>query len=80
MIRSALSFSKYKIWEKLDNIHQKVLIFTGSQDVMHGYDNTVKMAELLPNCKLIDLVTNASTHSVEMVKQLRSLLREDANV
>jgi len=38
------------------------------------------MAELLPNCKLIDLVTNASTHSVEMVKQLRSLLKEDANV
>ena len=35
MKRSALSFSKYKIWEKLDNIHQKVLIFTGSQDVMH---------------------------------------------
>ena len=80
MKRSALSFSKYNIWEKLGNIHQKVLIFTGSQDVMHGYDNTVKMAELLPNCKLIDLVTNASTHSVEMVKQLRSLLKEDANV
>ena len=80
MKRSALSFSKYKIWEKLDNIHQKVLIFTGSKDVMHRYDNTVKMAELLPNCKLVDLVTNASTHSVEMVEQLRNLLKEEINV
>ena len=80
MKRSALRFSKYKIWEKFDNIHQKVLIFTGSQDVMHGYENTVKMAQLLPNCKLVDLVTNAGTHSVEMVKQLRILFNEEMNV
>ena len=80
MRRSALNCSKYKIWEKLGNIHQKVLIFTGSQDVLHGYENTVKIAELLPNCELVDLVTNARTHSVEMVNQLRSFLKEDVNV
>ena len=57
-----------------------MLIFTGSQDVLHGYENTVKIAELLPNCELVDLVTNARTHSVEMVNQLRSFLKEDVNV
>ena len=78
--RSALNFSSYKIWEKLSNIHQKVFIFTGSKDVMHGYENTLKMVELLPNCKLVDLKTNARTHSIEMVGKMRVLLKEYANV
>ncbi|MDP6499575.1 MAG: alpha/beta hydrolase [Candidatus Marinimicrobia bacterium] len=74
--RSALQFAKYKIWDRLGKIHQKVLIFTGSKDALHGYENTVKMAEMLFNCDLIDLETNARTHSVEMVNQMRSNLKE----
>ncbi len=74
--RSALQFAKYKIWDRLGKIHQKVLIFTGSKDAMHGYENTVKIAEMLSNCNLIDLETNARTHSVEMVNHMRSNLME----
>ncbi len=74
--QSALQFYKYKIWDRLSKIHQNVLIFTGSKDVLHGYENTVKIAELLSNCDLVDLETNAWTHSVEMVNHMRSYLKE----
>jgi len=74
--RSALQFSKYKIWDRLSKIHQNVLIFTGSKDIMHEYNSTLKMAESLSNCDLVDMETNARTHSVEMVNQMRSHLKE----
>jgi alpha-beta hydrolase superfamily lysophospholipase len=78
--RSALNFSKYKVWDRLSIIHQNVLIFTGSKDVMHGYEDTVKMTESLSICDLVDLETNARTHSIEMVNQLRSFLKEKIHV
>jgi len=77
--RSALNFSKYKIWDRLGSIHQKVLIFTGSKDVMHGFENTVKIAKSLSQCDLVDLETNAKTHSVDMVDQMRQYLEEGNN-
>ncbi len=75
--RSALQFSGYKIWEELGNIHQKCVIFTGSKDKLHGYEDTVRINEGLQNCQLIDLETNAKTHSIKMVNQLKHVLRED---
>ncbi|MBC8346135.1 MAG: alpha/beta hydrolase [Candidatus Marinimicrobia bacterium] len=78
--RAALEFSKYKIWDRLGKIHQKVLIFTGSKDVMHGYENTVKIANSLSQCELVDLETNARSHSVEMVNQMRQYLEEVTHV
>ena len=80
MRRSALQLAKYKIWDRLGNIHQKVLIFTGSKDVMHGYEDTLNMAESLSICDLVDLETNARTHSVEMVNQMRSYLKDKNHV
>ena len=77
--RSVLNFSKYKIWDQLGSIHQKVLIFTGSKDVMHGFENTLKIAKSLSHCDLVDLETNAKTHSVVMVNQMRQFLEEKTN-
>jgi len=75
--RSALSFSSYKIWNQLSEIHQSVLIFTGSKDVMHDYDNTLQMAYKLSNCKLIDMKTNQKTHSIDMVMKMREFLNNN---
>ncbi len=75
--RSALQFSGYKIWEELGNIHQKCVIFTGSKDKLHVYEDTVRINEGLQNCQLIDLETNAKTHGIKMVNQLKHMLRED---
>ena len=75
--RSALNFSKYKIWNKLNKINNKVLIFTGSKDKMHGYDQTLKISQQLKNCEIIDMETNAQTHSEDMVNKLYYYLNRD---
>ena len=80
MRRSALQFVKYKIWDRLGNIHQKVLIFTASKDIMHGHENAVKISDSLSNCELVNLETNARTHSVEMINQIRSYLKKKSHV
>jgi len=41
---------------------------------MHGFENTVKIAKSLSQCDLVDLETNAKTHSVDMVDQMRQYL------
>jgi hypothetical protein len=38
------------------------------------------MAESLSICDLVDLETNARTHSVEMVNQMRSYLKDKNHV
>ena len=78
--RSALQFSKYKIWDRLGKIQQKVLIFTASKDIMHGHENAVKISDSLSNCELVNLETNARTHSVEMINQIRSYLKKKSHV
>ena len=75
--RSALNFSKYKIWERLNNFHHKILIFSGSKDIMHKYDQTVKLSKLIQNCELIDMQTNNQTHSIEMVNKLTQYLNKE---
>ena len=77
MRRSALNFSKYKVWDKLDKINNKVLIFTGSKDIMHDYDQTLKISQQLKNCEIIDMETNAQTHSEDMVNKLYYYLNRD---
>ena len=72
-----LNFSKYKVWDKLDKINNKVLIFTGSKDIMHDYDQTLKISQQLKNCKIIDMETNAQTHSEDMVNRLYYYLNRD---
>ena len=74
--RAALNFSKYKVWDKLDKIHNKVLIFTGSKDIMHDYNQTIKISKLIKNCELIDMKTNAQTHSEKMVIKLFNYINE----
>ena len=71
---SAINFSSYKVWNQLDKINQKVLILAGSKDIMHDYENTVKIADKLSNSKLIDMETNNKTHSVEMVIKIREFI------
>ena len=78
--RSALNFSKYKVWDKLDKINNKVLIFTGSKDIMHTYNQTLKISQQLMNCEIIDMETNAQTHSEDMVNKLYYYLNRDNKV
>lgn len=75
--RSALNFSSYRIWDKLNKINQKVLILAGSKDIMHDYKNTLKIAVKLSNSKLIDMTTNSKTHSIEMVVKIREFINSN---
>ena len=75
--RSALNFSKYSVWDKLDNIPNKVLIFTGSKDIMHDYNQTIQISKLIKNCDIIDMETNAQTHSEKMVIKLFSYINSN---
>jgi pimeloyl-ACP methyl ester carboxylesterase len=75
--RSALSFSSYKIWDKLDKVNHAVLILTGSKDIMHDYKNTLKISDKLSNSKLIDMKTNNKTHSIEMVVKIREFVNSN---
>ena len=73
--RSALNFAKYKVWDRLDKINNKVIIFTASKDIMHGYNQPLKISKELSDCEIVDMKTNAQTHSEEMVFKLISFVR-----
>ena len=42
---------------------------------MHGYDQTLKISKELSDCEIVDMKTNAQTHSEEMVIKLISFVR-----
>ena len=47
---------------------------------MHGYDQTLKISQQLKNCEIIDMETNAQTHSEDMVNKLYYYLNRDNKV
>ena len=74
--RSAISFKKYNLKDKIKKIRTRILVFSGNKDILHNYKQTLDMINRIKNATLINLETNDRTHSVEMVDEMRAYLKK----
>ena len=73
--RAVVKLSKYQVWDLLKNIATPTLIVGASKDVLHEPQNLLMMVDKMPHATYLDMETNASTHSKDMVIQLRDYLK-----
>lgn len=72
--RGARELARYTVWHRLSEIECPVLVFGGSQDILHEPKNLQLMEKLLPDGQYIDMGTNSATHSAAMVQHLVEFL------
>jgi pimeloyl-ACP methyl ester carboxylesterase len=72
--KAVLTFSKYEIWDLLENITYPSIIIGTSKDKLHEPENLKKIVEKLPNASYIDMETNKNTHSTQVVAEMRKYL------
>ncbi len=71
---AALALSKYKVWGILKDIDLPVLIIGASKDLLHEPQNLIRMNQMLPNSKFLDMETNTLAHGAELVVEIRKYI------
>jgi len=72
--KAAISLSKYLVWNLLENIAFPTLIVGASKDKLHEPENLKRMVSMMKRATLLDLKTNASTHSEVVVEEIRKYI------
>ena len=73
--KAIMSFSKYEVWDVLENIEFPALIIGASRDVFHDPENIQKMISMMKYSTYIDLKTNKLTHSRGLVEEIRRYIQ-----
>ena len=68
--KAVIPFSKYEVWDLLNNIHIPSLIIGASKDKLHEPENLKKMVTMLKESTLIDMETNDLTHSEGLITEI----------
>ena len=74
--KAVLSLRTYSAWDRLEAIDVPVLFIGASKDSLHEPESVGKMSQLVRNGRHLDMETNSTTHSREMVKKVRMFLKE----
>jgi pimeloyl-ACP methyl ester carboxylesterase len=72
--KAAISFSKYQVWDKLEQIKYPTLIVGASKDLLHEPLNLKKMVSMIKDVTYLDLETNKATHSAVVVEEMRKTM------
>jgi alpha-beta hydrolase superfamily lysophospholipase len=72
--KAVLAVAKYTIWDRLESLTCPVLLIGASHDVLHEPESFQRIASKIPHASVIDLETNAETHSEKVVEEFRSFL------
>jgi hypothetical protein len=62
---NAMAMLDYQVWDRLAAVKEEVLIVGASSDKLHGLDNLIRMAQLMPKATLVSMESNKITHSEE---------------
>jgi len=73
---AALSVYKYSVWNLLDKIKYPTLILGASKDKLHEPLNLKRIVSLMKKVEYVEMETNKSTHSKEVVKEIRKYLTD----
>jgi pimeloyl-ACP methyl ester carboxylesterase len=71
--RTLRSLYQYEAWGRLHHIDRPTHIIATSGDTLHKHDDILRMNDLIPGSKLLDMVDNRRTHSRDMALLLREL-------
>jgi pimeloyl-ACP methyl ester carboxylesterase len=72
--KAVLAVARYKIWDRLPHLAAPTLLIEASKDVLHEPGNLRRIASTIPDAAVIDLETNAITHSARVVREMRNFL------
>ena len=67
--RAIIPFSKYTVWDFLNEIETPILIIGASKDKLHDPKNLAKMETNLKSSSFVDLETNENTHSENVMNE-----------
>ncbi|MFA6469714.1 MAG: alpha/beta hydrolase [Bacteroidota bacterium] len=73
--KAVIALERYTIWHRLGSLHCPVLLIGALKDLIHEPGHFQTIASLLPQVSVVDLETNANTHSPMMVVELRNYLK-----
>lgn len=74
--KAVLAVASYEIWDRLESLSCPVLLIGASKDVLHEPDIFQRIASKILHATIIDLETNAKTHSEKVVEEFRSFLSQ----
>jgi pimeloyl-ACP methyl ester carboxylesterase len=72
--KAVLAVSRYEVWHRLPDLNVPTLLIEASKDLLHEPENLQRIASMIPNAAVIDMQTNATTHSATVVKEMRSFI------
>ncbi len=73
--KAVIALSRYSIWHRLESLSCPVLLVGAFKDLLHEPDNFHKIAPMIPQVSVVDLETNANTHSPLVVSEIRKYLK-----
>lgn len=68
--RAIIPFSKYEVWDFLNEIDTPILIIGASKDKLHEPENLSKMVTMIKSSSFVDLETNENTHSAKVMNEI----------
>ncbi len=72
--KAVLAVARYEIWNRLPNLDIPALLIEATKDMLHEPDNLRRIETMIPHATVIDLGTNATTHSAQVVREMRNFL------
>ncbi len=72
--KAVIAVSRYSIWNRLGSLDCPVLLIGALQDLLHEPGHFQTIAAMISNSTVVDLNTNAETHSPRIVVEIRNFL------
>ncbi|MFZ4621712.1 MAG: alpha/beta fold hydrolase [Bacteroidota bacterium] len=72
--KAVIAVSRYSIWHRLASLDRPVLLIGALQDLLHEPGHFQTIASKIPRVTVVDLNTNAETHSPRTVAAIRTFL------
>ncbi len=74
--KAVMAVSRYSIWDRLGSLDRPVLLIGALQDLLHEPGHFQTIASKIPHVTVVDLNTNAETHSPRTVDAIRTFLKD----
>ena len=74
--KAVLAVASYEIWDRLESLSCPVLLIGASKDILHEPGIFQRIASKILYATIIDLETNAQTHSEKVVEEFRNFLSQ----
>ncbi len=74
--KAVVALAPYSVWHRLESLQCPVLLVGANKDLLHEPDYLQTIASLIPQVSVVDLETNANTHSPIVVVEIRKYLNK----